>query len=97
MEHKIHTTADHHGAEIYERWTFPQPKNRNHPVKLEVLGADLTGDVVSVTEMELKDVPHRAAEKYLNGLTSVRDSLNRVIDDLEAVHDVDGAVEEVEM
>lgn len=79
MDYIIHTTADHHGAEIYETWKFPRP-GQEKTVKLEIRGREEGGGIISTSEMPIEDVPDRVSQQFLPGAEEDRDFLSDVIE-----------------
>lgn len=83
MDYTVHTTTDHWGATVYERWRFPKPSSRQEYVKLEVLEKEMGGQVISDTTVMLDEVPERAREAFLEGARAYAGELSEMIAELE--------------
>lgn len=79
MDYTIHSTADHHGAEIYESWKFPRP-GQEKVVTLKIRGREEGGGVISRSEVPLEDVPERVVMQFVPDAIEDRDFLSDVIE-----------------
>lgn len=88
MDFTVRTSTEHHGATIYERWTFPKPEDRSEEdVLLEILDSEMGGGVISASRMPPNEVPDRAATKFLEGATAYK---GRLVDLIDAVDTDEG-------